>query len=1259
MKQIQTKPKTFFRNKVVTKKYLKEILFWAFRNFGMARAGFLSDSLKKLGFYYATQGGVSISIEDLKIPPLKTEIIDRTKKQVNNSELNCIRGELTEVERYQQLTNQWNTSSEVLKNKVVYYLKNFDPLNPVYMMAFSGARGNLSQVRQLVGIRGLMSGPTGDIIDIPITTNFREGLSVTDYMISAYGARKGLVDTALKTADSGYLTRRLVDVAQDILIRETDCKTKKGILLFNFDDGSGNTFLLKDRLIGRILAKDIFDEQKRFFAYRNQQISSLLAKRIYENKFNKVLVRSPITCELSRSVCQTCYGWNLAYGKLVDLGEAVGVVAAQSIGEPGTQLTMRTFHTGGVFTAESNGQIFSKISGQIRFPANLKACTGRTEQGDKVLIVENDTKIEIVNFKNFSIPIFVKKESMLFVKKDQFIKKDQIIAILAKTKQNVEKKEKKEVFSSVGGEILLDSPFFVKSIKTFNTKTNNLDGGVFWILSGKVLNIPFYAKINKYKFENLKPHSNLATIKLITSKTGFLKLFKNNNTLTKNKEISLKILVKNLILKNSKIYKKKSSNVKFNSHFPTNFVLQTEQNKIFKLHNCLDKTLKSGSIIGEEFNNSYQTNLGGLIYHNLLNSFEIINASDDEKIDSILFLPEETIRVNRRVRKVKSGDWIEANTQISGSIYNRKAGFVEFEETGGIVSKVIIKIGSFLNIKNDCIDEKKYNNRVFFPGEKLLDEHVINQLTYTQIVKSSSGKILLLQPVFLYEFAKNQRVRKLKNFKSFSEINYRVLPNKYRIESNENKIIQLVKRKLVLAYNKNDYVGLEARVAFSEIESSKFGLECNVLENIFSEKNFPNIIGLNNIKISTLFRNNQFIESNTIIGDINIAPKKLTTIKQIKERKNLYKRKLFLVSTKDYLNIFIEQSNKINSSKKFIKFGDSITKQFLSCYSGKILSNTNKNILLHKGKPFLFSKGAEIFWKNNEFIKSDDSLGVLYYQRAQTGDIVQGLPKVEEILEARREKVFIRTPRYPGIIIAPEKIMTSAVKTRFLYISLYQKIKYCEFYPDMLINENTFIIPGKPLNTRNASPHTSLKYLNFYYKIILNFSLHEAAYRSLRKSQSYLLNSIQSVYSSQGVDISDKHLEIIVKQIGSKVRVNTIGQSNIIPGEYIYLQHINKINTVLEKTKNSHYTIDYYPVLLGITKASLVTESFISAASFQETVRVLADAAIQGKADWLRGLKENVIIGRLIPAGTGFNSYDQISNLNVQVGKKVSENKKK
>lgn len=320
---------------------------WAFSNYGTGRASYMADRLKELGFHYATRAGISLSVEDLRVPPTKRSLLNRTNDAIQLTEEQYERGEITAIERFQRVIDTWNNASEELKTEVIRYFRETDPLNPIYIMAFSGARGNISQVRQLVGMRGLMADPQGQIIDLPIKSNFREGLTVTEYIISSYGARKGLVDTALRTADSGYLTRRLVDVAQDIIIREIDCGSQRSIIIKDMIANNQILIPIGSRLVGRVLFETLYyPHDATVIAHVNQDLDHETSKVIVDAGIKSVSVRSPLACDSARSVCQFCYGWNLAHGSLVDLGEAVGIIAAQSIGEPGTQLTMRTFHTG-------------------------------------------------------------------------------------------------------------------------------------------------------------------------------------------------------------------------------------------------------------------------------------------------------------------------------------------------------------------------------------------------------------------------------------------------------------------------------------------------------------------------------------------------------------------------------------------------------------------------------------------------------------------------------------------------------------------------------------------------------------------------------------------------------------------------------------------------------------------------------------------------------------------------------------------------
>ncbi|MDK2815983.1 MAG: DNA-directed polymerase subunit beta, partial [Moorella sp. (in: firmicutes)] len=299
-----------------------------------------------VGFHYSTLAGFTIGINDIVVPPEKKEIIAETETAVEKIDQQYRKGLISEEERYQKVIALWNDATDTLTKKL---MAGMDKFNPVFMMANSGARGNVQQIRQLAGMRGLMADPSGRIIDLPIKANFREGLTVLEYFISTHGARKGLADTALRTADSGYLTRRLVDVAQDVIVREDDCGTTEGIEVEEFSEGNQVIEKMEERITGRYALEDIYHpETGELLVAADTMISEEAARAIVAAGIKKVKIRSVLTCRTRYGVCRKCYGQDLSTGKDVELGEAVGIIAAQSIGEPGTQLTMRTFHTGGV-----------------------------------------------------------------------------------------------------------------------------------------------------------------------------------------------------------------------------------------------------------------------------------------------------------------------------------------------------------------------------------------------------------------------------------------------------------------------------------------------------------------------------------------------------------------------------------------------------------------------------------------------------------------------------------------------------------------------------------------------------------------------------------------------------------------------------------------------------------------------------------------------------------------------------------------------
>jgi DNA-directed RNA polymerase subunit beta' len=376
-----------FINGLLKKKGIGQLVNYTYLRFGLETTVKMLDEVKETGFRYATRAGLSIGIDDMVIPEHKKGLVKDAEKQVINVQQQYLDGAITNGERYNKVIEIWSNVTEKVADEMFNNMQELDKvgqLNPIYVMADSGARGSKQQIRQLSGMRGLMAKPSGEIIETPITANFREGLTVLQYFISTHGARKGLADTALKTADSGYLTRRLVDVAQDVIISEQDCGTVDGIYVGSIVEAGDIIEPLRDRIVGRVSLEKIKDYEGNVIVDVNQDITEELASAIQAAGIERVKIRSVLTCESKRGVCIACYGRNLASGRMVELGEATGVIAAQSIGEPGTQLTMRTFHIGGTASRVSEqSRLEARSTGATRF-INLQ--TVKSKAGDLVVM---------------------------------------------------------------------------------------------------------------------------------------------------------------------------------------------------------------------------------------------------------------------------------------------------------------------------------------------------------------------------------------------------------------------------------------------------------------------------------------------------------------------------------------------------------------------------------------------------------------------------------------------------------------------------------------------------------------------------------------------------------------------------------------------------------------------------------------------------------------------------------------------------------
>jgi DNA-directed RNA polymerase subunit beta' len=1384
-----------YQNDLIGKKQLRQLLAWSFTNYDSMQACALSDELKYLGFKYATQAGISISIEDLKIPFVKNLMLEKANQEIINAEKIYFKGKITDVERFQKIIDTWSLTSESLKDQVISYFKNYDPLNSVYIMAFSGARGNLSQVRQLVGMRGLMSDPSGEIMKLPIKKNFREGLTITDYLMSGYGARKGIVDTALKTANSGYLTRRLIDVGQDILIREKDCLTTHSFLLSVPKSNLKKSNLIYEKILGRVLSKPIIDTKtKEFIAKENVQITPSLITTFKEKQINKIYIRSPLTCNLYRAICQKCYGWDLANENLVDIGEAIGILAGQSIGEPGTQLTMRTFHTGGIFTSEARQQIISPVNGIIRFYKTLKSVLLRTNRGEDVLITKNSGSIILIpEDKNQNlVQIEVLKNTILFPKNNQYILKDTVIGELLNTNKQI-KTEIKPILSDTSGEI-----FMPRLKKKVNLLNNNK---LLWILSGQLYNSPNNSFINFYPDYKLNRHSYIFRTKIINHYNGFIKFINRKQNLyqrliriTNNKyalqNANLQKLAKPINYKN---YLLKLQNLTYLLNIEvknSQFYLQLTRNKqIGILITNKFKTLTGGTLYYDQKNflkfSHIDKNISYVNQNNSANKYKPMISHR-----TIVWLGEEIHQVNceSNILLVEHGDFISKGFELIPGLFSKTSGIVIIRQKNTLVQTILIKSGLVYEGKK----LKNISKKIYYPGETILSNIPVKKLSFCEHISGKNIEQLLVRPIEIYElphsnlnkinlqnqfnkdsniklgsnliysYKSRQTIRGSKNLNLVSSLltlrSNKLLNQNINIKLCNNHKTKSIDLHLSEKVNLNNYISpnlrykniqscfliqpyqfidkytilgyLEAKtinsleivkVKVKNKENKQILLISNedcltVKKNKFPNKKLNDFIinssNVNEIGRIIIENNNLFTlqkgrpyffpncKNEDLINKTNLQYKILSpnrsyprfkTNRQISlnyyditklsvERKNGVEK--FLKNTvtlkTEFSKFFIKRNGKLYSSiipQFFKKFSLNNSKSNLKCESilrpndlkypslGKVnrtlllqssdviqnqhkktndpnyqltlvkfsehpFPKTNRSIGLYSITEDYFEQDVNsVFSKNSEFIENGETIGLLNLEKEITGDIVQGLPRIEEILEARKKNLTVKrmpTSQKKGLLV-----QKTSLDPNFEFRKL-----------------------GTPIQENDKiNPHKLLKvYFNYYglikffvcdrLKIIKHNRLiqnYEGSYKSFKKVQSFILNSVQSVYESQGVTINDKHLEVIIKQMTTKVLITYEGNTPLLRREVIDLYHIQYINQVIEL--QSKQSACYVPLLLGITKAALNNPSFISAASFQETTRVLTKAAIEGRIDWLRGLKENIIIGHLIPAGTGSQNY--------------------
>nr|UPV72157.1 RNA polymerase beta'' subunit [Cephalotaxus mannii]UPV72239.1 RNA polymerase beta'' subunit [Cephalotaxus mannii] len=1137
-----------FYNKVMDKTAMKQLISRFANHFGMTYTSHILDQLKTSGFQQATDAAISLGIDDLLTTPSKAWLIQDAQQQDFASEKHHDYGNVHAVEKLRQLIEIWHSTSEYLRREMNPNFKMTDPFNPVHMMSFSGARGSTSQVHQLVGMRGLMSDPQGKIVDLPIQGNLREGLSLTEYIISCYGARKGVVDTSIRTADAGYLTRRLVEVVQHIVVRKTDCGTIQGLFvsLIQSRERIKNKIVLQT-LIGRVLADDVYIN-KRCIATRNQDIGIKLADQLRNLQTQTIYIRTPFTCKSISWICQLCYGRSTTHTNLIELGEAVGIIAGQSIGEPGTQLTLRTFHTGGVFTGDIAEHIRAPLTGKIEFNENVVYPT-RTRHGHPAYICHNSLCVTIDNqhkVHNLTIP----PESLLFIQNHQLVESEQVIAEVRSKTSPFKEKVDKHIYSDLPGEMHRGI-----SMYNFMSKTTHL-----WVLSGGIYEsvaVPLYSFYKDQDQVDIPPlfldkHQSLSNYSVDPVNHESV----DSNFFEKER--------KKQILSYSKI-DQTTSNEHQDSIYSTNLPNMTIKKVKIKKKTNLKIKKKTNQLI-------------------------VPLWCDKEWGNRIIPCPDLILRIPRK-------GILQRNHIFALLNYPR------------IDSSRIPKYGKI--IRGDSIDSFKNSlARGFRPKIKEAYASLISVRTNKIIINMI--QISLMKCPFLNMTKKENTAsskfmfhNKLDHTNPFSSNDKSKLLSKGNIRSLSNQN----KKGDFMVLSPSDFLKI-----FVFNDSKGF----NTVKKLIRNDPIRQIIELSGLlghlhSISNRLPYYHFITYNKVLLNKRSIYDNYSNTFQvpkcyfIDEKTEIYKfdscrniiPNLLNFNLYSPLSNFGEKTFLVVSPGQFICESVLISEDKPLHTSGQIIAVHEESLVIRFAKPYLGIRGATLHGYYGKIIYQGDTLITLSYEKLKSDDIIQGLPKVEQLSEAR--------------------LTTSISKNR--------KEKF------------------QKLNRHLA------KYLGYFWGSFISVRI------TMEHSQIQLVNKIQRVYRSQGVQISDKHIEIIVRQMTSKVLIVDVenseninlenGLGNVfLPGELVGLSRAQRMDRALEKA------INYRTILLGMTNASLNTQSFLSEASFQETARVLSKSALRGRIDWLKGLKENVILGGMIPVGTGFNRLVKRNKMDSRMGNK-------
>ena len=1169
-----------FVNGLLKKKGLGQLVQYCYLKHGVAKTVEMLDRLKHLGFGYATRSGLSIGIDDLIVPAEKASMLKQANDEVIRVEQQYLEGAITNGERYNKVIAIWSEVTEKVADEMFNEMSGLADdgrdFNAVYVMADSGARGSKQQIRQLAGMRGLMAKPSGEIIEVPITSNFREGLTVQQYFISTHGARKGLADTALKTADSGYLTRRLVDVAQDVIISEEDCGTPDGIESSAIVDSGEIIEPLRDRIVGRVALEDVLDPQTSdVIVAANRLIDEDLAAGIEDSGVEKVKIRSVLTCAARRGVCARCYGRDLGTGELVELGLAVGVVAAQSIGEPGTQLTMRTFHIGGTASRVSaQSTLEANNAGTVRFEKGLQYV--KAKDGALVVMSRNaslvvhdehgrDRRYSVVYGAHLKVKDGDRvKPGQALVEWDPYtfsiIAEKSGVARFKDIEEGVTMREELDEATGLSSPIIMDSPDEKKQPTIEIVRRAPVVSGI----DGTV--------------EVGEAVKGVRKIVVTPDEARAARGPEDEAGAARGPEDEA------------------DADARGEAGAATAADGQDGDRATNRAYEMLGV---SSTVEDAEVKRAYRAQ-----------AFEVHpdrkpgDESADEQFGRVAEAYDRVCKVRIASRPAPTGETAAAPAaegQAGKSTARDRKIF-------GVSA-----VAAVADITRAFLDWSLKFHRDAKPGDKRAEKRFTDALAAYDRLLLMAPRSALQPPAVPeeadYEIlgvsptAEDAEVKRAYRAQAF-EVHPDRKPGDESADEQFGRVAE--------AYDRVCKVRIASRPAPTGETAAAPAAEGQAGKSTARDRK---IFGVSAVAaVADITR--AFLDwSLKFHRDAKPGDKRAE--KRFTDALAAYDR-LLLMAPRSALQPTVAPEDEPGAGSREYTVSRNAR---VSVQSGaRVRKGDQLAVEVVETRKYNMPSHAHLMVGDAQEVTAGEVLAKIPRETTKTKDITGGLPRVQELFEARKPRETAVISEIDGVV----KIGSIVKGMREVIVTPDEPGAEERKYSlprgvHVNVQDGDRVRAGEQLMDGPSNPHDILSVLG------------------PKALQSYLVDQIQEVYRLQGVTINDKHIEVVARQMMRWVKIEDVGSTDFLIDEQVDRgRFLTENERVIEE---GGQPATGRPLLLGITKASLSTDSFISAASFQETTRVLTEASISGRVDNLRGLKENVTMGRLIPAGTGYDFY--------------------